>query len=38
MIDKDRNPQWRDAIDGVRPAQVAAMLAPLGPDELTWDA
>ena len=37
VIDKDRTPQWRDAIDGVRPAQVAAMLAPLGADDLTWD-
>jgi len=37
VIDKDRNPQWRDAIDGVSPAQVAAMLAPLGADELVWD-
>ncbi len=36
VIDKDRNPQWRDTIDGVRPAQVAAMLAPLGADELVW--
>ncbi len=38
VIDKDRNPQWRDAIDGVRPAQIAAMLAPLGADEMVWDA
>lgn len=37
VIDKDRNPQWRDAIDGVSPAQVAAMLAPLGADDLVWD-
>ncbi len=37
IIDKDRNPQWRDGIDDVRPAQVAAMLAPLGADELNWD-
>jgi 3-hydroxyisobutyrate dehydrogenase len=36
VIDKDRNPQWRDAIDGVSPAQVAAMLAPLGDDEIDW--
>ena len=37
VIDKDRDPQWRDAIDGVRPAQIAAMLAPLGADELIWE-
>jgi enoyl-CoA hydratase/carnithine racemase len=36
VIDKDRNPQWRDGIDDVRPAQVAAMLAPLGEAELAW--
>lgn len=34
VIDKDRDPQWRDAIDGVTPAQVASMLAPLGAEEL----
>jgi enoyl-CoA hydratase/carnithine racemase len=38
VIDKDRRPQWRDVIDGVRPAQVAAMLAPLGDADLRWDA
>lgn len=38
VIDKDRNPQWRDAIDGVTPAQVAAMLAPLGADDISWPA
>jgi enoyl-CoA hydratase/carnithine racemase len=37
VIDKDRCPQWRDGIDDVRPAQVAAMLAPLGADEMAWD-
>jgi enoyl-CoA hydratase/carnithine racemase len=36
VIDKDRAPQWRDAIDDVRPAQIAAMLAPLGADEMAW--
>ncbi len=36
VIDKDRNPEWRDTLDGVRPAQVAAMLAPLGDDDMTW--
>lgn len=34
IIDKDRNPQW--AADS-GPAHVAAMLAPLGPDEITWE-
>lgn len=34
IIDKDRRPQWKaDA----GPGHVAAMLAPLGPDELTWE-
>ncbi|MFO1208888.1 MAG: enoyl-CoA hydratase/isomerase family protein [Amaricoccus sp.] len=36
VIDKDRKPVWRDALDGVRPEQVAAMLAPLGDDDLTF--
>lgn len=34
VIDKDRNPQWADAIDDVTEARVAAILAPLGRDEL----
>jgi enoyl-CoA hydratase/carnithine racemase len=34
VIDKDRTPQWRDPLDGISQAQVAAMLAPLGQDEL----
>jgi enoyl-CoA hydratase len=34
VIDKDRNPVWRDGLDGVHADQVAAMLAPLGADEL----
>ena len=37
IIDKDRNPNWRDRIDGLDPARVAAMLEPLGPDGLTFD-
>lgn len=37
IIDKDRNPNWRhDSIDAVSGADVAAMLASLGPDELTF--
>jgi len=35
VIDKDRTPTWRDDLDRVRPEDVAAMLAPLGDDELT---
>ncbi len=34
VIDKDRRPQWRHAMDDLDPAEVAAMLAPLGTDEL----
>lgn len=34
VIDKDRNPVWRDDLDRVRPDDVAAMLAPLGKDDL----
>jgi enoyl-CoA hydratase len=33
IIDKDRNPQWAAEAS---PAHVAAMLAPLGADELIW--
>lgn len=35
VIDKDRTPTWRDDLDRVRLEDVAAMLAPLGDDELT---
>ncbi|HVH02539.1 MAG TPA: 3-hydroxyisobutyryl-CoA hydrolase [Amaricoccus sp.] len=34
VIDKDRRPVWRDDMDSLRPEEVAAMLAPLGEDEL----
>lgn len=35
IIDKDRNPQWKVArLEELDPAQIAAMLAPLGTDEL----
>ena len=34
VIDKDRNPVWRDDMDSLRPEEVAAMLAPLGTAEL----
>jgi enoyl-CoA hydratase len=36
ILDKDRNPRWRHAGPAdVTPAEVAAMLAPLGPDD--WE-
>jgi hypothetical protein len=34
VIDKDRNPVWRDDMDSLRPEEVASMLAPLGDGEL----
>ena len=34
VMDKDRKPLWRHAIGGVCPAEVDAMLAPLGADDL----
>ena len=38
IIDKDRNPRWKhDAVSAPRPGEVAAMLAPLGADELTFE-
>jgi enoyl-CoA hydratase len=38
IIDKDKAPRWRHArIEDVTPEEVAAMLAPLGADELTFD-
>ncbi|MCA2010520.1 enoyl-CoA hydratase/isomerase family protein [Cereibacter sphaeroides] len=37
ILDKDRNPTWKHpAPDAVRDEEVAAMLAPLGADELTF--
>lgn len=34
ILDKDRNPRWQHAsAEDVTPAEVAAMLAPLGPDD-----
>lgn len=37
ILDKDRQPRWRHpTLQQVPPAEVAAMLAPLGPDE--WKA
>lgn len=38
VIDKDRTPRWRHAGPGaVDPAEVAAMLAPLGPEWRIWE-
>ena len=34
VIDKDRNPAWRDDMDSLRSEDIAAMLAPLEQDEL----
>ncbi|MCR8549690.1 3-hydroxyisobutyryl-CoA hydrolase [Salipiger sp. P9] len=34
IIDKDRSPVWRYRLEEVTPERVAAMLAPLGEDEL----
>ncbi|NNE80009.1 MAG: enoyl-CoA hydratase/isomerase family protein, partial [Silicimonas sp.] len=35
IIERDKSPAWaHDAIDGATPAEVAAMLMPLGEDEL----
>lgn len=37
ILDKDRNPRWKHpAPDAVTAGEVAAMLAPLGPDELSF--
>lgn len=37
IIDKDRNPRWRHrCVAEVTAVEVAEMLAPLGPDELTF--
>ena len=37
IIDKDRAPKWRDTLQTVPPERIAAMLAPLGADELSFD-
>lgn len=37
IIDKDRQPQWQWAMDRLPPAEMAAMLAPLGANELRLD-
>ncbi len=38
IVDKDRRPRWRhDGPASVPAVDVSKMLAPLGPDELTWE-
>jgi len=37
IIDRDRNPTWRHGLAGVTKGDVAAMLAPLGAAELTFE-
>ncbi len=38
IVDKDKSPSWgKDAVDSATPATVAAMLMPLGPDELVLE-
>ncbi|MCV6592100.1 MAG: enoyl-CoA hydratase/isomerase family protein [Silicimonas sp.] len=38
VIDKDRKPVWtHKAPDGATEAEIAAMIAPLGAEELTWE-
>ena len=37
IIDKDRAPKWRDTLQTVPPERIAAMLASLGADELSFD-
>ncbi len=34
IVDRDRAPLWSDTLDGVTPARAAAMLAPLGENDL----
>lgn len=37
IIDKDRNPAWRHALDAVPQIEVVNMLKPLGADKLTFE-
>ncbi|MEM9580256.1 MAG: 3-hydroxyisobutyryl-CoA hydrolase, partial [Pseudomonadota bacterium] len=37
IIDKDRAPRWKHALDKVPPVAVSSMLRPLGPDKLTFE-
>ncbi|MEM7720165.1 MAG: enoyl-CoA hydratase/isomerase family protein, partial [Pseudomonadota bacterium] len=38
IVDKDKTPSWgADATESASPAEVAALLMPLGTEELTWE-
>ncbi|OOY25104.1 enoyl-CoA hydratase [Thioclava sediminum] len=37
IIDKDRNPQWKYALDALPEEAVAQMLEPLGPEWAIWE-
>ncbi len=37
IIDKDRAPRWKHRLDSVTPDDAAAMLAPLGDNDLRWE-
>ena len=37
IIDKDRNPSWKHALDKVPAVAVSFMLRPLGQDKLTFE-
>lgn len=37
IIDKDRNPNWKNTLADLREEDVAAMLAPLGPNAAIWE-
>lgn len=37
IIDKDRTPRWKHTLSTLRPAEVAAMLEPLGPEAAIWE-
>ena len=37
IIDKDKSPKWKHALDKVPPVDVSAMLRPLGKDKLTFE-
>ncbi|MBW6506651.1 MAG: enoyl-CoA hydratase/isomerase family protein [Rhodobacteraceae bacterium] len=37
LIDKDRSPRWRHTLSTLQPAEVAALLEPLGPEAAIWE-
>ena len=37
IVDKDRSPKWKHALDKVPPVDVSFMLRPLGKDKLTFE-